>query len=81
MLPIDIEVETFDESLQRHESYLVLRIGLKEGDKVLDIACGVEGPLRRIARLSRAHITGLTISDYQIQRAQITGKLKCALVK
>jgi sterol 24-C-methyltransferase len=63
-----------DESLQRHESYLVLRMGLKPGDKVLDIGCGVGGPLRRIAHLSQAHITGLTISPYQIQRAKTIGK-------
>lgn len=73
--------ETFDESLQRHESYLALRMGLKAGDKVLDIGCGVGGPLRRIAHLSKAHITGITISDYQIQRAKTIGELTCVLAE
>ncbi|CAF1118749.1 unnamed protein product [Adineta ricciae] len=62
--------ETFAESIQRHESYLALRMQLKPGDKVLDIGCGVGGPLRRIAYLSGAHITGVTISEYQVQRAR-----------
>ena len=66
--------ETLAESLQRHESYLALKMQLKPGDKVLDIGCGVGGPLRRIASLTGAHITGLNISPYQIQRAKTIGK-------
>ncbi|CAF3857008.1 unnamed protein product [Rotaria sp. Silwood1] len=65
--------ETFAESIQRHESYLALRMQLKPEDKVLDIGCGVGGPLRRIAHLSGAHITGITISPYQVQRARTIG--------
>jgi sterol 24-C-methyltransferase len=66
--------ETFEESMQRHESYLALRMQLKPGDKVLDIGCGVGGPLRRIAYLTGAHVTGITISEYQVQRARTIGK-------
>jgi sterol 24-C-methyltransferase len=66
--------ETLAESLQRHESYLPLKMQLKPGDKVLDLGCGVGGPLRRIAYLTGAHITGVTISPYQIQRAKAIGK-------
>lgn len=66
--------ETLAESLQRHESFLALKMNVKEGDKVLDLGCGVGGPLRRIAHLSSAHITGITISEYQIQRAKKIGK-------
>jgi sterol 24-C-methyltransferase len=66
--------ETLAESIQRHESYLALKMNIKAGDKVLDIGCGVGGPLRRIAHLTGAHVTGLTISQYQIQRAKIIGK-------
>lgn len=66
--------ETFEESIQRHESYLALRMQLKSGDKVLDIGCRVGGPLRRIAYLTDAHITGITISQYQVQRARTIGK-------
>jgi sterol 24-C-methyltransferase len=66
--------ETLAESIQRHESYLALKMKVKPGDKVLDIGCGVGGPLRRIAYLTGAHVTGLTISQYQIQRAKTIGK-------
>jgi sterol 24-C-methyltransferase len=66
--------ETLSESIQRHESALALKLQIKPGDKVLDIGCGVGGPLRRIAYLTGAHITGVTISHYQIQRAKTIGK-------
>jgi sterol 24-C-methyltransferase len=66
--------ETLAESLQRHESYLALKMKLKPGDKVLDLGCGVGGPLRRIAYLTGAHVSGVTISQYQIQRAKSIGE-------
>ncbi|KIY98794.1 hypothetical protein MNEG_9170 [Monoraphidium neglectum] len=50
--------EAHGESLKRHEHYLALRMGLQPGDKVLDVGCGVGGPLREIALFSGAHITG-----------------------
>jgi sterol 24-C-methyltransferase len=50
--------ESHGESIRRHEHYLALRLGLKPGDKVLDVGCGIGGPLREIALFSGAHITG-----------------------
>jgi len=67
--------ETLAESIQRHESTLALKLQIKPGEKVLDIGCGVGGPLRRIAYLTGAHVTGITISHYQIQRAKMIGKI------
>jgi sterol 24-C-methyltransferase len=60
--------ETFDQSIARSEQYVGLRLGLKPGMKVLDIGCGVGGPMREIARFSGASITGINISEYQIVR-------------
>ncbi|CAF1093334.1 unnamed protein product [Rotaria sp. Silwood1] len=65
--------ETFAQSLQRHESYLALKIQLKPGNKVLDLGCGIGGPLRCIAYLTGAHVTGITIRSYQVQRAKTIG--------
>ena len=44
-------------------------MGLKRDMKVLDVGCGVGGPAREIAKFADVHITGLNISDYQIERA------------
>jgi sterol 24-C-methyltransferase len=56
--------------MARYEHYLAARAGIKVGDRVLDIGCGVGGPAREIAHFTGAHITGLNINDYQISRAR-----------
>ena len=60
--------ETFASATARHEYYLAGRLGVKEGDNVLDVGCGVGGPMRNIARFTRANITGVTLNEYQVQR-------------
>lgn len=42
--------ESLRESIKRHEHFLALQLGLKPGHKVLDVGCGIGGPLREIAR-------------------------------
>jgi sterol 24-C-methyltransferase len=60
--------ESFEASLARHEHYLALKLGLKPGMKVLDIGCGVGGPMRAIARFSGATVVGINNNGYQIER-------------
>lgn len=40
------------------------------GMKILDVGCGVGGPMRIIAASTGAHITGITISEYQVERCK-----------
>jgi sterol 24-C-methyltransferase len=40
---------------------------LKETDKVLDVGCGVGGPMRNIQQFSGSDITGVTINEYQVR--------------
>lgn len=61
--------ESFADSLKRYEHTLAARMRLSPGDRVLDVGCGVGGPMRNIARLVDVHITGLNNNDYQIRRA------------
>jgi sterol 24-C-methyltransferase len=61
--------EPFYQAIARHEHYLAAKIGIKDGDNVLDVGCGVGGPAREIAKFTGAHITGLNNNDYQIERA------------
>lgn len=51
-----------------HETRVADILGLKPGLKALDVGCGVGGPLRTIAAHSGAHVTGVTINEYQVQR-------------
>lgn len=61
--------ESFDEGTRRHEYFLASRLGLKTGMKCLDLGCGVGGPMRNIARFTGCDVTGVTISQYQVDRA------------
>jgi len=58
--------ETFEESIYRAEHYLALRSNIKPTSKVLDVGCGVGGPMRNIQQFTGADITGVTINEYQV---------------
>jgi len=60
--------ETFNQSIKRHEWYLAGRLGVSKGAKVLDVGCGIGGPLRNIAEFTGADVTGITINEYQVLR-------------
>ncbi|XP_027355580.1 cycloartenol-C-24-methyltransferase-like [Abrus precatorius] len=62
--------ESLQESIKRHEHHLALQLGLKPGLKVLDVGCGIGGPLREISRFSSTSITGLNNNEYQITRGK-----------
>jgi len=64
------EGETFNESIARHEYYLASRIQAKPGQVLLDVGCGVGGPLRNIARFSQAKVVGVNNNEYQCKRTQ-----------
>jgi len=61
-------------SLLRHEAYLAHRLRLKEGQKVLDVGCGIGGPLRNIAQMTGSHIIGMNNNAYQIRRGEQENK-------
>lgn len=62
--------ESFAASLARHEHFLAHILGLRPGMRVVDLGCGVGGPLREIARFSGARIVGVNINAYQLERAR-----------
>lgn len=53
--------ESLEQSLKRHEHFLALRLQIGPGSKVLDVGCGIGGPLREIALFSGASVTGTTL--------------------
>ena len=60
--------ESFEASLSRAEHFFALRLGLAPGMRVLDVGCGVGGPMRTIARFSGTTIEGVNNNDYQLRR-------------
>ncbi len=63
--------ESFKASLLRHQQFLADKLLLKPGMQILDVGCGVGGPMTAMARYSGANFVGLTINAYQIERAKI----------
>ena len=59
--------EGFQESLRRTEYYLALRLGMNHSTHVVDIGCGVGGPMRNMARFTGSKITGVNNNAYQIK--------------
>ncbi len=63
------------ESEAAHEARLAAIIGLRPGKNVLDVGCGVGGPMRTIASTSGGLVTGITINDYQVSRPKCTTRM------
>jgi sterol 24-C-methyltransferase len=62
--------ESFAASIARHEFYLAAQLGLRPGMHVIDLGCGVGGPMRAIARFSGASVTGINNNSYQIEKGE-----------
>lgn len=66
--------KSYLEATQIHEESAVDFLNVKPGDKILDVGCGVGGPMRAIASHSGANIVGITINEYQVERARMHNK-------
>jgi sterol 24-C-methyltransferase len=62
--------EAFQESIERHAVYLGERLGVGPRSKVVDLGCGVGGPMRNIVRATGAHVTGVNINGYQVAKTR-----------
>ena len=62
--------EGFRASIKRHQHHLADRVGIHPGMRVLDVGCGVGGPMRSIARHTGATIVGINNNAYQIRKGE-----------
>jgi len=58
------------ESLRAYEEHLAKVAGFGPGMHVLDLGCGVGGPLRTVAQATGARVTGINSNAGQVARAQ-----------
>ncbi len=61
--------KTLEDALNNHTDIVSKMACIKEGDRVLDIGCGIGAPAVRIANQTGSHITGINISREQIRHA------------
>ncbi len=62
--------ESFRASLLRHQQFLAERLSLMAGMRILDVGCGVGGPMGNLSRSSGAGFVGINNNAYQIKRAK-----------
>ena len=62
--------ETLSQAIKRQEEGLAGLLHLRPDMHVADIGCGIGGPLINIARFSGAKLTGINISEHQINRGR-----------
>ncbi|MES2621188.1 MAG: class I SAM-dependent methyltransferase, partial [Bacteroidota bacterium] len=62
--------ESLQDSLLRHEVFLADKIRLAQGEKCLDLGCGVGGPMMNMAGRTGSYITGINNTTYQIKKAK-----------
>ena len=62
--------ESLKDSINRAQNYLADQLSLKPGMNVIDLGCGVGGPLTNLVRTTGAHITGINNNGYQLEIAR-----------
>jgi sterol 24-C-methyltransferase len=79
--------ENFWEATRRHEYQLAAKLNVTREAQVLDVGCGIGGPMRNIVRFLSCKAIGITLNPYQVDRGnEITQKDptvsdKCKLVQ
>ena len=62
--------ETLEQSIVRHQRLMIERLELREGMRVVDVGCGVGGPMRRVARESGARVLCVNNNRQQLEKAR-----------
>lgn len=72
----DDKVKTFPQSLLRMNEIMMEAAAINSTDKVLDAGCGVGGSSIFLAAILGCNVTGITLSERQVQQANENAKKK-----
>lgn len=72
----DSTVKSFPQSLLRMNEVMIEAAAIKQTDKVLDAGCGVGGSSIFLAKMLGCKVTGITLSERQVQQASENAKKK-----
>ena len=62
--------ESLEESKVRHQRLMIDKLELREGMTVIDIGCGIGGPMRRVVREAGVRVVGLNNNEIQLDKAK-----------
>ncbi len=62
--------ESLEDSKVRHQRLMISRLELHEGMTVIDVGCGIGGPMRRVVREAGVKVVGVNSSEVQLEKAR-----------
>ena len=62
--------ETLEESKIRHQRLMISKLELREGMTVVDVGCGIGGPMRRVAGEAGVRVVGVNNNETQLDKAK-----------
>ena len=63
-------LESLEESQARHQRLMIAKLELQEGMTVIDVGCGIGGPMRRVAREAGVRVLGVNNNEIQLDKAR-----------
>ena len=61
--------ESLEESKVRHQRLMISKLELQQGMTVVDVGCGVGGPMRRVVREAGVKVVGFNNNKIQLEKA------------
>ena len=62
--------ESLEESQIRHQRLMIEKLDLHKGMTVIDVGCGIGGPMRRVAQEGGVRVVGINSSEVQLKKAK-----------
>ena len=62
--------ESLEESIVRHQRLMISKLELQPGMTVVDVGCGIGGPMRRVVREADVRVVGININELQLEKAK-----------
>ncbi|MCY3802610.1 MAG: class I SAM-dependent methyltransferase [Chloroflexi bacterium] len=62
--------ESLEDSKTRHQRLMIAKLELRKGMTVIDVGCGIGGPMRRVIREAGVRVVGVNSSEIQLDKAK-----------
>lgn len=62
--------ESLEESKVRHQRLMISKLDLEPGMRVVDVGCGIGGPMRRVVREASVRVVGINLNKIQLDKAR-----------